>query len=97
MRIPLKILVILAINNSISYKDIAHYTNYHLNTVSRYITILERYNMIKITHVKSNNLRGKKWVNIVSLKPELQNLNMKIFFESIAKSMKTRLDDLFIG
>lgn len=97
MKIPIKILLVLSISNGLTYKQMQKRTGFHVNTVSRQISFLDRKGFLDIRQEKSKNLRGKKWVNVVSLKEEFFSEGIGEFFEKIAKKLGVSINDLFVG
>jgi len=96
-KLPLKLLLVLATNEGLTYKELEKKTGFHINTVSRYISYLDSKKMLEIKQKKSNSVRGKKWVNIVNLKPELKEDAIIRFFTKISKQLDCQLSDLFIN
>ncbi len=96
-KLSLKILVVLATRTGgLTYKEISGITNYHINTVSRYVSYLDGKGLIDMKQVKSNSIRGRKWVNVVSLKKEfLQTKDIADFFNRIIKQLGGGLNDIF--
>lgn len=96
-QINLKLLLLLAIHcEGLNYKEISKKTDYHINTVSRYVSALHNLDIIDIKQVKSNSVRGRKWVNVVKLKKELHNKTIPEFFQEVSKRLKCSLNDLFV-
>ena len=96
MRFPLKLLLVLAINQEgLTYKELEQKTGFHINTVSRYVSYLHGKDLVEIKQKKSNSVRGKKWVNVVKLKPELKEDGVIKFFSKISKQLNYQLNDLF--
>jgi len=94
--INLKLLLLLATNpEGLCYREISRRTNYHMNTVSRYISYLHSKGLIDIKQVKSNSVRGRKWINVVSIKKELHNKEVAEFLQEVSNRLKCPLSDLF--
>ena len=96
-KLSLKILVALVTRTGgLTYKEISCITNYHINTVSRYVSYLDSKSLIDMKQEKSNSIRGRKWVNVVSLKKEfLQAKDIADFFNKIIKQLGGGLNDIF--
>lgn len=95
--LSLKILLLLAINRQgLTYRQIQKRTGFHVNTVSRCVSCLYDRSIIEIKQKKSPSLRGKKWINVVKLKPELAVDSITEFFSKIAAKCGVSLDDLFV-
>lgn len=97
MKIPLRTLLVLsASRKGLSYRQIQKKTGFHLNTVSRQVSFLDKCGLLSIKQEKSGNLRGKKWVNVVSLKKEFYREGVSEFCEKIAAKLNVSLDDFFV-
>ncbi|MBU0628263.1 MAG: ArsR family transcriptional regulator [Nanoarchaeota archaeon] len=96
-KLSLKILVALVTRTGgLTYKEISLITNYHINTVSRYVSYLDNKGLIDMKQEKSNSIRGRKWVNVVSLKKEfLQTKDIADFFNKVIKQLGGGLNDIF--
>jgi transposase len=96
-KLSLKILVVLATRtDGLTYKEISGIIKYHINTVSRYVSYLDSKGIIDMKQEKSNSIRGRKWVNVVSLKKEfLQAKDVTDFFNKITKQLGGGLNDIF--
>ena len=96
-KLSLKLLVALATRlDGLTYKEISEVTKYHINTVSRYVSYLDSKNLVNVTQIKSNNIRGRKWVNVVKLKKELAEVNnITDFFNKLIKKVDGELSDIF--
>lgn len=96
-KLSLKILVVLATRtDGLTYREISGITKYHINTVSRYVSYLDSKGLIDMKQEKSNSIRGRKWVNVVSLKKEfLQTKDIADFFSRIIKQLGGGLNDIF--
>ena len=95
MKLPLKLLLVLATNQPLTYKELEQKTGFHINTVSRYISSLDSKDLLEIQQKKSNSVRGKKWVNIVTLKQEFKEDAIVSFFSKISKQLDCQLSDIF--
>ena len=91
MKLPIKLLLVLSINNGLTYKQMQKRTGFHVNTISRQISFLDKNGLLDITQEKSKNLRGKKWVNVVSLKKEFFAESIAEFFEKISAKLAGNL------
>lgn len=96
-KLSLKLIAALAIRQEgLTYKELSEITNYHINTISRYVGYLDSKGLIDIKQEKSNSIRGRKWVNVVSLKREfLQAKDIADFFNRIIKQLGGGLNDIF--
>lgn len=96
-KLSLKIIVVLATRiGGLTYKEISCITDYHINTVSRYVSYMDSKGLIEMKQEKSNSIRGRKWVNVVSLKKEfLQAKDVTDFFNKIVKQLGGGLNDIF--
>ena len=88
----LKLLVILVLHpEGLTYKQISAKLGFHINTVSRYISVFDSKGLVDVKQQKSSNIRGKKWVNIVKLKKEfLEAKTITDFFQKIAKQSQLK-------
>ena len=100
-KFSLKLLVILVLHpEGLTYKQISAKTDFHINTVSRYVGVFDAKGLIDVKQQKSSNIRGKKWVNIVKLKKELlEAKSITDFFQKVSRQaqLKDWLSDEIIN
>src|SRR3989338_8400527 len=96
-KLSLKLLIALVLNpDGLPYKQIAEKTNFHINTVSRYISYLDSKGLVDIQQRKSESFRGRKWVNIVKLKKQfLEAKTIQDFFIKLIKQLDGSLNAIF--